>query len=271
MRDLGKKKIQINRFLKKLEEISNYKTPKVNIELTDSIYTFQEIRIEFDEVVNEKISSLAVEYEDKINHTCPKCGKIENYDSLCDKCQYKWYRKITIRQNKISKNGFKIYKTLGIKRFDKHYRYTFIKWDDLSRVAIDNTYELGIVFTLKSKDFQDVNVSFTYFMFQENFFYLLKNIPEYLFTAESLNYRNKLLDLVCCGVCGYISKNENYKCFVCDTNGLWKNENLTERQIQRNETLSSINTKLKLDFINKLKTKNRYPKRENEFAKCIKS
>lgn len=269
-KNFGRKKIQIKRFYKKLNEISNNNPPKVIFRLVDLIDSYQIIEISFSEKVKDEILNLGIEYEDKINRACPNCGKIENYDSLCNKCYNKWERKTTIKQNKVSKNGFQIYKDISTKRFDSQYRYNYIKWSDLESVDIDEINNLVLIFVLNKKDFQGNIITFSYFSFQENFFYLLKNIPENLFSIKSLKFRNEILSLTCCGVCGFVSKSNNFQCFVCNTSGLWKSENLNDRQIKQNETALTINSKLQKSYYDSLKNEYRYPKLEKEFEKCKK-
>lgn len=262
---LGRKKRLISEFYRKLKE----KFPQssgVIIELTDSIHSNSQIRINIPADEDEFLKILAGGFEYKINHTCSCCGKTgEMADPFCMKCEYRLKRKYAIK--KINTTGFSVFKNLYRK-----YQWISVRWDRLDKVELSG-YDtiISLKFTVKPEYIFNKNTeweedSISIFEFEQGFYSLLKNIPDHLFSRNSFQKKKEILDLESCGICGYRAKNKNKDCLVCGERYL-KDDDLSERMKLKYTSMSEINKSAQIRYHLQAQAKYRYPKREEEFTR----
>lgn len=245
-----------------------------------------------DDKVYKKVLNLIKKYDRLLNITCDNCGKkIDNNNSrndLCSNCYF--LLKIKYNYEDIDEQGFSCFHNFG----SSNYYRRKIFWNEIKNAEFSsknsNLYGYSvlrsnmissipseIIFRFKETEYNNVisgsgekfisefNELSTDYQ-SENFYTLLKNIPDQLLNIEDKNIKNIFVNnLKDCGICGYKGIFENNKhCIVCDSHFFTE---LTERLRKRYSTIEEINKEIQLEYYVKLKNKYRYPRLENEFNK----
>jgi hypothetical protein len=245
-----------------------------------------------DNKVFKKVLKHIKKYERLLNITCDNCGKkIDNNNSrndLCSNCYF--LLKIKHNYDDIDEQGFSCFNNFG----SSNYYRRKIFWNEIKSVEFSskhsNLYSYSvlrsnmvssipseIIFKFKKTEYNNViSGSGEKFISEfnqlstncqwENFYTLLKNIPDQLLNTEDKNIKNIFVNnLKDCGICGNKGIFESNKyCIVCDSSFCTE---LNERLRKRYSTVEEINKEIQLTYFVELKNKYRYPRLENEFNK----
>lgn len=245
-----------------------------------------------DNKVYKKVLKLIERYNFLLNITCDNCGKEIDYiisrNDLCSSCYFLF--QIENNYEDIDEQGFSCFDNFG----SSNYYRRKIFWDEIKSAQFSsknsNLYDYStlrsnmvssipseIIFKFKKTEYNNLTSgSGEKFISEfnklstncqwENFYTLLKNIPDQLLNVEDGKIKNIFLkDLKDCGICGYKGIFESDKhCIVCDYSVCTE---LTERMRKRYSSVEEVNKQVQLEYYVKLKNKHRYPCLENEFNK----
>lgn len=282
----GKRTAVVEQFFDELEKLGvNF---NIGIYANEHIHDFEfrfddvEKKVSDIELLN-KIYQLTEKYEEIINDTCTNCGvKMEYGDYLCKKCYFEHRKSFSYLE--ISQLGFSSYENLN---HDSKYIRTFFSWDEFSVAFFhdklyssstdDYSEDLELHFKkgkIIEKDASNLPM-FKYIIisdWQEGFFKLIKNVPDFLLTNFSINNNDKLKrdsffnSLNDCNICGYKAVNQDGKCLVCKMYGYKKvlNERDKKKYANIEEWYKDGQLEYYLDYNH---NKYKYPRRENEFEK----
>jgi hypothetical protein len=244
--------------------------------------------------VSGKVLKLIKKYDRLLNITCDNCGKKIEFDSnsrndLCNSCYF--LLKIRSNYEDINGQGFSCFDNFGSSNF---YRRK-IFWNEIESVNflsenhiqyrysnlnsnLVSEFPSKILLKLKKTEYNHVisgsgEKSISEFneldlnCQNENFYTLLKNIPDQLLNSEDKHIKDIFINhLKDCGICGYKGIFENNKhCIVCDY--AFHDIELSDRLKKRYSSVEEVNKEIQLNYFVGLKNKCRYPRLENEFNK----
>ncbi|GEM_PF-2039977 len=230
-----------------------------------------------DKKLLNRIYALTSKYEKLINKTCEDCGNKIKYggsDYFCQECYCKRSRRYNY--DSIGDLGFSYYDSDLVSSNSR----VFVRWNEFSKanfnidkesifssgfpIEIDFKYK----FPVMNRDFEDyINIReiFSVSNWHENFYTLLKHIPDNLLDTNDQNFKYVLIHhLDDCNICGYKSIYNKNVCLVCHKSGF--DRVLTERMKKYYNTIEDWYKKMQLEYHSE-NSEFKYPKWENEFEK----
>lgn len=280
-KDQGKRKDLIIKFYSELNDIGIHDDIGLR---PDSHWDDFKFRFDNTEVIIQdqktlqKVYQLATKYEKLINATCQNCAtqiRIEGSDYFCEKC----FHEI------LKKHNYEYISDLGFSYFDNNLasenpKKVFVRWNTFSKaIFIINQESPNLSGFPTEIDFKyitpllvpdiwdDISIQETLHIFarNENFYTLLKHIPNNLLNENDKKIKNDLINhLEDCNICGYKSIYNKNRCLVCKEAGY--DRKLTERMKKYFNTIEEWYKKMQLNYYSE-DSKFKYARLENEFEK----
>ena len=232
-----------------------------------------------DKKILQKVYELASKYEKLINTTCENCGnRINNSgsDYFCEECCF---------HSILKKESYDYISDLGFSYFDNNIasenpKKVFVRWNIFSKAIFiineesifSSNFPCEIYFQYKKPllalDVWDeicIQETLSIFARNENFYTLLKHIPNNLLNENDQKIKNDLINhLDDCNICGHKSIYNKNNCLVCHSAGY--NRVLTERMKKYYNTIEEWYKKMQLDYHSE-DSEFKYPRLENQFEK----
>jgi len=231
-----------------------------------------------DKKLLNKIYALTSKYEKLINKTCEDCGNKIKYggsDYFCQECYCKRSRRYNY--DSIGDLGFSYYDSDLVSSNSR----VFVRWNEFSKanfnidkesifsngfllIKIDFKYKFPII-NRDVEDYIDIEKAFSASNRTENFYKLLKHIPNNLLDINDQKLKFSLINhLEDCNICGYKSIYNTELCLVCYKAGF--DGVLPERMKKYFNTIEDLYKKMQLEYHSEY-SEFQYPRWENEFEK----